>query len=69
MFIFLFIKYDTVKQFISSHLRKMVLTANQVVVFFENNEQMAMPRATRLQVENEGITTVADLGEFDKATL
>ena len=47
----------------------MILTANQVVVFFENNEQMVMPRATRLRVENEGITTVADLGEFDKVTL
>ena len=35
---------------------------------FENNAQMTMPRATRHQLVNKGITTFADVGEFDKPT-
>ena len=47
----------------------MVLTAAQVRDFFENNGQMAIPHATVVQLENEGITTVDDLIDFDKDTL
>ena len=47
----------------------MVLTGNQTTAFFENTNQMALPRATVLQLQSEGILTVADLKDFDKDTL
>ena len=47
----------------------MVLTANQITAFFENNDQMAIPHDTRLQLIAEGITTVDDLTDFDEASL
>ena len=47
----------------------MVLTGNQTTAFFENADQMALPRATVLQLQSEGILTVADLSDFDKDTL
>ena len=47
----------------------MVLTANQTTAFFENADQMALPRATVVQLQTEGILAVADLADFDKDTL
>ena len=47
----------------------MVLTAGQTTAFLENANQMALPRATVLQLQSEGILTVADLQDFDKETL
>ena len=44
----------------------MVFTTAQTVAFFENANQMAIPRATVLELANEGIVTVADLVDFDK---
>jgi hypothetical protein len=47
----------------------MVLTAAQTTLFFEDNAQMGIPHATVLQLQNEGISTVDDLIDFDKDTL
>ena len=47
----------------------MVLTAAQTTAFFENANQMAIPRATVIQLSREGITTVGDLSDFDKSTM
>lgn len=47
----------------------MVLTAAQTTAFFENDDQMAIPHATVIQLRNEGISTVGDLIDFDKDTL
>ena len=47
----------------------MVLTGGQTMAFLENANQMALPRATVLQLQSEGILTVADLQDFDKDTL
>ena len=44
----------------------MVFTTAQTVAFFENPNQMAIPRATVAEVANEGIVTVVDLADFDK---
>ena len=43
----------------------MVLTANQLIHFFEDEDQMGIPRPTRLQIREEGIRTVEDLEDFD----
>jgi hypothetical protein len=47
----------------------MVMTANQTKAFFEANTQVAMPNATIIQLQAEGISTVDDLLDFDKETL
>lgn len=47
----------------------MVLTVAQITAFFEQPDQMAIPGATRLQLQQEGIETVDDLVDFDKVTL
>ena len=47
----------------------MVWTNNQNTSFFEDAAQMAIPHATVLQLESEGITSFDDLGEFDDASL
>lgn len=47
----------------------MVLTAGQTQAFFENADQMAIPHVTVIELQNEGITTVGDLVDFDKDTL
>jgi hypothetical protein len=47
----------------------MVLTGAQTTAFFENAAQMAIPRATVEQLEQEGIETVDDLTDFDKESL
>ena len=47
----------------------MVLTAAQILAFFEDDDQMGIPHATIVQLQQEGITTVADLADFDKTSL
>lgn len=45
----------------------MVFTNAQTTTFFTAADQMAIPVATVNQLANEGITTVADLEEFDES--
>ena len=62
----------TAKQFIrpkSPLEKKMVLTNAQTTAFFENRTQMVIPRATVMQLFNEGIATVSDLVKFDRRSL
>ena len=47
----------------------MTITAAHKKAFFENNDQMAIPRPKLLQLQNEGITRVDNLAEFDKKML
>ena len=47
----------------------MVLTNAQTTAFFENADQMAIPRATVLRLAQEGITSADDLSEFDKSSI
>jgi hypothetical protein len=47
----------------------MVLTGAQMTSFFESNDQMGIPHSTVLQLQDEGISTVDDLSDFDKDTL
>ena len=44
----------------------MVFTAAQRTVFFENNDQMGIPHATVMKLQEEGITCPDDLVDFDK---
>ena len=47
----------------------MVLTAAQTTTFFESPDQMGIPHATMMQMQQEGIQTVADLADFEKQSL
>ena len=47
----------------------MVLTNAQTVAFFENATQMAIPHATVVNLQQEGIDTASDLIEFDKVSI
>jgi hypothetical protein len=47
----------------------MVLTGAQITQFFEAGDQMSIPNATVMQLQNEGIFTVDDLIDFTKDTL
>ena len=47
----------------------MVLTAAQTTVFFECPEQMGIPHATMVQMQLEGIESVADLADLEKDSL
>ena len=47
----------------------MVLTAAQTTAFFENPDQMGIPHATMVQMQQEGIQLVADLADFEKQSL
>ena len=47
----------------------MVLTAVQMMAFFEGPNQMGISHDTVLQLHNQGITSVADLTDFDSNTL
>ena len=44
----------------------MVLTAAQTTAFFENPDQMGIPHTTMVQMQQEGIQSVADLANFEK---
>ena len=47
----------------------MVLTAAQTTAFFENPDKMGIPHATMVQIQQEGIQSVADLVDFEKQSL
>ena len=47
----------------------MVFTVAQTTTFFKDNDQMALPHATVVQLGTEGISTVDDLLDFDKENL
>eukprot|EP00957_Ditylum_brightwellii_P048745 3698594-Ditylum_brightwellii.AAC.1 len=47
----------------------MVLTNAQTTVFFEDNDQMAIPHNTVVHLVNKGISTVDDLEEFQKTDI
>jgi predicted RecB family nuclease len=47
----------------------MPLTAAQTTTFFEQDEQMGIPQDTVIQLQQEGITIVDDLIDFDKDTI
>ena len=47
----------------------MVLTAAQIQSFFEDADQMAIPHATVIQLQSEGIDSPDDLRDFDKDSL
>ena len=47
----------------------MVLTAAQTTAFFEIPDQMGIPHATMVQMQQEGIQWVADLADFEKQSL
>ena len=47
----------------------MVLTAAQTTAFFESPDQMGIPHATMVQLQQEGIQSVADLADFEKESL
>jgi hypothetical protein len=47
----------------------MPLTAAQMTAFFEQDAQMGIPHATVMQLQQEGITIVNDLINFDKDTV
>ena len=47
----------------------MVLTAVQTTMFFEHQEQMGILHDTVVQLQQEGITGIANLADFDKASL
>ena len=43
----------------------MLLNVNQTIAFYEDNDQMSLPQATRLQLINEGLEHVHGLLEFN----
>ena len=47
----------------------MPLTAAQTTAFFEQDAQMGIPNETVVQLQQEGITMVDDLVDFDKDTI
>jgi hypothetical protein len=47
----------------------MVITVAQNVAFFEDNDQMALARATFQRLIHEGIQTIDDLVDFDEESL
>ena len=42
-----------------------MLTAAQITAFFENDDQMGIPHATVVQLEDQGLLSPDDLTEFD----
>ena len=47
----------------------MVFTAVQRTAFFKNNDQMGIPHATVMQLQDEGITHPDNLMDIDKDTI
>ena len=47
----------------------MVLTAAQTTAFFESPDQMGIPHAAMVQMQLEGIQSIADLADFEKDSL
>ena len=56
-----FLKID----FMQSTYPKMVFTVNQTIDFYEDNNQISLHQAMRLQLVNEVLRHVHDLLEFD----
>ena len=52
-----------------THDSTMVLTAAQMIAFFEHADQMGIPHVTVVQLQAEGITSVSDLADFNKDSL
>ena len=47
----------------------MVLTAAQMMAFFEGPNQMGIPHGTVLQLHTKGITSVADVTDYGSNAL
>ena len=47
----------------------MPMTAAQTTSFFEQDVQMGFPNATVVQLQQEGISTVDNLADFDLDTM
>ena len=47
----------------------MVFTAAQRTAFFKNNDQMGIPHATVVKLQEEGFSCPDDLVDFDKDTI
>ena len=47
----------------------MVLTAAQTTAFLENPDQLGIPHETMVQIQRQGIQTVADLADYEKQGL
>ena len=47
----------------------MVLSAVQSTAFFESPDQMGIPHATMVQMQLQGVQSIADLGDFEKDSL
>ena len=47
----------------------MVLTQLQTTAFFENPDQLGIPHETMVQIQREGIQSVANLADFEKQEL
>ena len=47
----------------------MVLTTAQTPAFFESPDQMGIPHAAMVQMQLEGIQSIADLADFEKDSL
>ena len=47
----------------------MLLTAAQTTAYFKGPDQMGIPHATMVQMQQEGVQSVADLADFEKASL
>ena len=47
----------------------MVLAAEQTTAFFESPDQMGIPHATMVQMQQEGIQSIADLTDFENESL
>ena len=47
----------------------MVFTAAQRTAFFENNDQLGIPHATVVKLQEEGISRPDDLVDFNKDTI
>ena len=58
-------KYLLEINFLKSTYPKLVFTVNQNIVLYEDNDQMSLPQATRLQLVNEGLENVHNFLEFD----
>ena len=47
----------------------MVLPTGKTILFFEEGNQIAITHATFIKLSHEGITTVSDSDEFNKAPI
>ena len=45
------------------------MTAAQTIAFFENPDQMGIPHANMVQMQQEGIQSIPDFADFEKQSL